>query len=64
MSVNSIQLWNRGSGGNRTGWEQLTFGGEPAVVIIEPADLGADVERTTDRVELVVGTRDLGAYKQ
>jgi hypothetical protein len=37
------------------------LGGEPAVVEIEPSDLGADVERATDGVELVVGTRDLGS---
>jgi hypothetical protein len=33
----------------------VTFCGEEAVVVVEPADDGADVERSADRVELVVG---------
>ena len=33
---------------------------EEAVVVVEPPDLGADVECTADRVQLVVGTRNLG----
>ena len=35
--------------------------GEEAVVVIQPPDLGANVECTTDRVKLIVCTRDLGA---
>ena len=33
---------------------------EEAVVVVEPPDLGADVECTADRVQLVIGTRNLG----
>lgn len=34
---------------------------EPAVVVVEPADHGADVEGTVHRVELVGSSRDTGA---
>lgn len=37
------------------------LGGEPAVVVVEPADHGANVEGSIDGVELVGGTGDLGA---
>lgn len=37
------------------------LGGEPAIVEIEPSDDGSDVEGTSDRVDLVVGTGDLGS---
>jgi len=37
------------------------LGGEPAVVVVEPADHGTDVEGTVDGVELEGGTGDLGA---
>lgn len=35
--------------------------GQPAVIVIQPADDGTNVESTTDRVELVWGTWDLGS---
>ena len=35
---------------------------QETVVVVQPPDLGANVERTTDGVELVVGTGDLRAY--
>ena len=37
------------------------LGSEPAVVVVEPADHGANVEGGIDGVELVGGTGDLGA---
>ena len=37
------------------------LGCEEAVVVVEPADLGADVERAADGVKLVVGAGDLRA---
>lgn len=37
------------------------LGGEPAVVEIEPSDDGTNVEGTSDGVNLVVGTGDLGS---
>jgi hypothetical protein len=36
------------------------FGGEPAVVKVQPADHGSNVEGAADGVELVVGSWDLG----
>ena len=37
------------------------LGSEPAVIVVKPANDGADVEGSADRVELVGGTGDLGA---
>lgn len=37
------------------------FSSQPAVVVIQPADHGTDVEGAVDRVQLVGGTGDLGA---
>ena len=37
------------------------LGGEPGVVVVEPADEGADVEGCLDGVELVGGAGDAGA---
>ena len=39
------------------------FGGEPAVVEVEPSDHGADVEGAADWIELVGGTGDFGAMR-
>lgn len=36
------------------------FGGQPAVVVVEPADHGTDVEGTVDGVQLVGSTRHTG----
>ena len=36
------------------------LGGQPAVIVIQPADHGTDVEGTVDGVQLVGGTRDAG----
>ena len=37
------------------------FGGQPAVIVVEPPDHGTDVEGAIDGVELERGTGDLGA---
>lgn len=37
------------------------FGSEPAVIVVEPADHGTDIESAIDRVELVGGTGHTGA---
>ena len=36
---------------------------EPAVVVVEPADGSADVEGTSDRVELVWSSRNTGTIR-
>jgi len=42
-------------------WSERTFCGEETVVKVKPTNDGADVEGSTDRVELVIGPRDLGS---
>lgn len=42
------------------GW-MTPFGGQPAVIVVQPPDHGADVESAIDGVELIWGTEDLGA---
>ena len=39
------------------------FRSEEAIVVVQPPDLSANVECTTDRVELVVRPRNLRAYE-
>lgn len=42
--------------------DRHTFCGQKAVIEIEPSNDGANVECTTDRIQLVVSSRDLGTY--
>ena len=42
----------------------VTFGSEEAVVKVEPADDGPDVERSSDWVELVIGPGDLSSWER
>lgn len=42
----------------------LTFSSEETVIEVQPANDSANIERATDRVQLVVRSRNLGAYVQ
>jgi hypothetical protein len=40
----------------------LTFSCKPAVIEIQPADHGANVESSTDWIQLVVSAKDFSSY--
>lgn len=44
------------------GGQIFTFGGQKAVVEVEPTNDGANVEGATDRIELVISPGHLGPW--
>jgi hypothetical protein len=41
----------------------LTLSGEETIIEVQPADDSANIEGATDRIQLVVRSRNLGAYQ-